>query len=269
VLFNICFNIGIVPTLWSKSVICPIPKASTLDKRDPLSYRGISLAPAMYKLYCYILNNRLSLWTESNDKLSDEPNGFRKGRSTTDHILSLNTIIDTRKKNRLSTYCAFIDFKKAYDSINRHLLWKRLYDVGVCGKMLSAVKSLYSSVMSCVRVNSFKTEWFDVKCGLRQGCILSPLLFNLFINDLTIYLKSFGLGINIDNEKLCSLLYADDIVILTDNADELQILLNALNDWCSLNDMTVIPSKSNIIHFRPNAFQRTNIVFKCGEMYYN
>jgi hypothetical protein len=162
--------------------------------------------------------------------LSDEQNGFRKGRSTIDHILSLNNIIDTKKKNKLSTFCAFIDFKKAYDNINRNILWKRLYDIGVCGKMLSAVQSLYVSMMSCVRVNSFKTEWFDVKCGLRQGCILSPLLFNLFINDLTLFIKSFDLGINIGNEKLCFMLYADDIVILADNAQNLQILLNALND---------------------------------------
>jgi hypothetical protein len=120
-------------------------------------------------------------------------------------------------------------------------------------------------VMSCVRVNSFKTEWFDVKCGLRQGCILSPLLFNLFINDLTLFIKSFDLGINVGTEKLCIMLYADDIVILADNAQDLQILLNALNEWCSLNDMTVNPIKSKVIHFHPKAFQRTSVVFKCGD----
>ena len=219
----------------------------------------------MYKHYCSILNSRLSSWVESNDKLSDEQNGCRKGRSTTDHVLSLNNIIDSRKKNRLSTYCAFIDFKKAYDTITRDTLWNRLSDIGVCGKMLTAVKSLYASVMSCVRVNSFKTDWFNVNCGLRQGCILSPLLFNLFIYDLTIYLKSLDIGIIIGDEKICLMLYADDIVILANNADELQLLLNALNDWCNINDMTVNASKSNIIHFRPNSCQRTNVTFMCGD----
>ena len=87
-----------------------------------------------------------------------------------------------------------------------------------------------------------------------KGVYYLPCFFNLFINDLTVYLKSFGLGINIDNEKLCILLYADDIVILTDNADELQIFLNALNDWCSLNDMTVNPSNSILFTFAQMLF---------------
>lgn len=115
----------------------PIPKSSITNRRDPLSYRGISLAPAMYKLYC-------SSWSDENHKLVDEQNGFRKRRSTTDHISSLVSIIDTRKK---------LKFKKAYDTINRSMLWKRLTDIGIFGKMFQAVKSLHTSVKSCVRVN--------------------------------------------------------------------------------------------------------------------
>ena len=81
---------------------------------------------------------------------------------------------------KASTYTAFIDFKKAYDTINRNLLWNKLCNIGVNGKMLKAVKSLYTTVSSCVRINGLKTDWFDVKTGLRQGCCLSPLLFNCF-----------------------------------------------------------------------------------------
>jgi len=178
VLFNVCFNKGLVPTMWGKCIINPIPKASMPDARDPLAYRGIALASSIYKVYCSILNERLSSWAESNDKITDEQNGFRKKRSTTDHISSLTSFIDTRKKLGKSTVCAFIDFTKAYDSINRNTLWQRLSDIGIAGKLLNSVKSLYSSVFSCVRVNNLHTDWFEVKCGLRQGCILSPLLFN-------------------------------------------------------------------------------------------
>jgi len=76
--------------------------------------------------------------------------------------------------------------------------------------------SLYNSVSSCVRVNSFQTEWFNVHSGLRQGCILSPVLFNLYINDLAKYLKSLNIGVSFGNENICILLYADDIVLLAD-----------------------------------------------------
>ncbi len=198
-------------------MINPIPKSGCQDARNPLSYRGISLAASMYKLYCYILNSRLSSWAESNNILVDEQNGFRKGRSTIDHLSTITNVIESRKMLKRSTYCAFIDFRKAYDYINRDLLWNKLIDIGVRGRMLTAIRSLYASVSSCVRVNSLYTDWFDVKSGVRQGCILSPILFNLFINDLTLYLKTLGVGIQCGTDKICILAYADDIVLVAEN----------------------------------------------------
>lgn len=119
VLFNVCFSSGTMPSIWGKCVINPIPKTSSIDPCDSLSYRSISLASSMYELYCSIINERLSKWAEENNKIVDEQNGFRKKRSTVDHIWSLTNIIETRKKLNKATFCAFIDFKKAYDSINR------------------------------------------------------------------------------------------------------------------------------------------------------
>ncbi|XP_053403285.1 uncharacterized protein LOC128558364 [Mercenaria mercenaria] len=78
VLYNVCFNSGVTPVIWNKCIINPIPKSATADPRNPLSYRGISLTSAMYKIYCMILNARLSTWAENYDKLEDEQNGFRK-----------------------------------------------------------------------------------------------------------------------------------------------------------------------------------------------
>ena len=108
---------------------------------------------------------------------------------------SLVNIIDTRKQLKKSTFCAFIDFKKAYDTINYAM--ERLTDIGISGKMFQAVKSLkgYTSVKSCVRLSFYRTDWFDVNFGLHQGCVLSPLLFNLCINDLAILPKSLDLGV--------------------------------------------------------------------------
>ena len=109
ILFNVCFDKGIVPSAWSKCIINPNPKSSTTDPRDPLSYRGITLASAMYKLYCSVINSRLSSWCGINNKIVDEQNGFRKNRSTIDHVSTLTNIIDSRKKRKLSTFCVFID----------------------------------------------------------------------------------------------------------------------------------------------------------------
>jgi hypothetical protein len=128
-LFNICFKFGKIPSVWFKGIITPIPKCSTSDPRDPLSYRGITLAPCAYKLYCSILNNRLVPWLDTRDIIHDEQNGFRKSKSTIDHLSTLTCIIETRKLRKLSTFAVFVDFKKAYDTVNRSLLFRDLNDL--------------------------------------------------------------------------------------------------------------------------------------------
>ena len=178
-LYNKCFTLGRIPKIWNRGIIVPVPKSSTSDARDPMSYRGVNITPAVYKLYCNILNDRLLKWEQENSILNDAQNGFRKGRSTIDHVLSLTSIIETRKLKRQPTFAAFIDFRKAYDAIHRKLMFKKLSDLGVSGRMFSAITSLYDNVNCCVRLNSIKTEWFEVTCGLKQGCNLSTILFNL------------------------------------------------------------------------------------------
>lgn len=100
------------------------------------------------------------------------------------------------------------------------------------------------------RVNSQRTEWFDVSCGFRQECILSPILFHLFINDLPVDLKSFKLCVQLDNAKVYILLYADEIVLFADSKEDLQILLINVNDWCYRNEMFINVNKSNIVQFQ-------------------
>ena len=102
------------------------------DKRDPLSYRGISLAATMYKIYSSILNKRTVKWTDSNGIIAEEQNVFRKERSTVNHSSCLTNVIDTHKTFKLSTFCAFIDFRKALDSVNRNLLRQKLANNGHC-----------------------------------------------------------------------------------------------------------------------------------------
>ena len=152
----------------------------------------------MYKLYCQILNHRLTAWSEVNNVLCDEQNRFRPGRCTFDHAGNLTNVLEDRRKKKLSTFAAFIDFSKAYDKIKR---------------FLASLQSLYKNIKCTVRVNGQQTDWFDVYCGLKQCCILSPMLFNLFINDLTRHINDVGSGISVGDTSLSILLYADDIII--------------------------------------------------------
>ena len=179
-LFNECFYSCTVPAEWSRGIINPILKNLGDDPRDPLNYRGITIKSSVYRIYCSILNYRLSSWIESNNILCDEQNGFRAGRGTIDHVGSLTSIIETRIKKKSDTFVAFIDFSKAYDRIHRELLWYKLSRLGISDQFIEVLKLLYNNVQCTTKINDFGTEWFDVSVGLKQGCILSPVLFNVF-----------------------------------------------------------------------------------------
>ena len=113
----------------------------------------ITLEPCAYKLYCSVLNNRLIEWLDEREVIKDEQNGFIKGRSTIDHISTSTSIIETRKKCKLSTFVSFIDVKKAYDIIDRYLLFNKLDNLDLSSKFMLALKAIYSNIECCVRLN--------------------------------------------------------------------------------------------------------------------
>ena len=148
-------------------------------------------------------------------------NGFWKGRNCMEHIFSLTTILQQRLKCKKSTFACFIDAKKVFDRVDRSLLWLKLSRIRFHGRIVDAVKSLYSHVNSAVRINGYHTDWFPVDLGVKQGCLLSPLLFAIFINDLADQIKQLGLGLPYGDDTLSILLYADDIVLLADTEQDM------------------------------------------------
>ena len=117
--------------------------------------------------------------------------------------------------------------------------------------MYNALASLYENVSYCVGLNGFKTDWFTVTCGLKQGCNLSTILFNFYIIDVVEKIKATGKGIDIGEEKVSVLLYADDLIRLAPSASDLQVMLDELHVWCDENKITISEEKSNVIHFKP------------------
>ena len=161
-LFNLCFHTVKIPELWKCGIISPVVKSSTNYPRDPLSYRGITITSSIYKLDCNVLNNRFMKWETENSIIHDAQNGF-----------SLTSFIDSRKFKGQSTFTAFIIFSKAYDSIDRNILFQKLQNIGLNGNTFNAIMSLYDDVKRCVRINGMKTGFFGVGCGFKQGCTLS------------------------------------------------------------------------------------------------
>ena len=185
IFFNKCFNLFTLPTIWLKAVISPIPKSSSKDPNIPLSYTGISLLSCSCKVYSGIINNRIVEYFALLELFADEQNGFRKHRSCIDHIFSLTSIIRNRIDQGLSTFCCFIDMKKAFDWVDRDLLFYKLLMYNIDGKIYNSIKSLYSHPLSSIKLNNYRTDWFTTESGVRQGDSLSPTLFGIFIyNDL-------------------------------------------------------------------------------------
>ena len=120
------------------------------------------------------------MWAESQGKLVEEQGRFRKGRSTVDHIFVMISMVEKAlAKSKGKLYVAFVDFRKAYDSMNRNILWDFLRRAGARGKMLRAFRAMYSSVAASVRVEAgCTTEEFSCPVGLKQEECISPLLFS-------------------------------------------------------------------------------------------
>ena len=193
--------------------------------------------------------------------LAEEQAGFRKGYSTTDHIFNLKCLIDLYLFRGKKLYCAFIDYKKAFDSVNKVYLWQKLLSNNVDGKMFRIIHSLYANAKSCVRIGNSKSVCFSSNIGVRQGENLSPILFSLFLNDLSVFISHAYDGLNDVSEmahillsndetevyfKLYILLYADDTVVFAESENELQVALNAMFLYCKSWDLEVHPSKTKI-----------------------
>ena len=153
--------------------------------------------------------------------------------STMDHVFTLKSLIDIFLHKKKKLFCAFVDFKKAFDTVWRSGLWIKLISFGITGKLFNVIRNIYNNIKSCVQENGQKSDYFSCYTGVRQGENLSPLLFALYLNDLESFLKynhvnNLKLNDSIFDQflKIQILLYADDTVLLSDNADGLQYSLN-------------------------------------------
>jgi len=142
---------------------------------------------------------------------------------------------------------------------------QRLSDYGVNGKMHRALQALYSQVKCAVKLNGHQTDWFTVKCGLKQGCLLSTLMFNMYVSNLSETLNKLNKGIEVNGQYINHLLYADDLVLLAENETDLQLMLDLLSRWNVSNKMAINSNKTKVVHFRNASVKRSSVQFKCGE----
>ena len=170
---------GEVPQQWKDATIKVLHKKK--DRSDCNNYRAISLVARAGKVLLKIASARLSSHCQVGGILPEEQCGFRPARSTVDMLFVVRRLQELGRERKIPLYMCFIDLQKAYDSVDRELLWEVLRRFGVPDRMLSVIRQFHDGMRARVRTDDGElSEWFDVTQGLRQGCVLSPLLFNIF-----------------------------------------------------------------------------------------
>ena len=187
-LFNTAFSTGAVPQSWKTSLVTPIFKKG--DATDTANYRPIAVGEPLSRLYASILVQRLVQFTEQQDLRSPTQAGYRPEHSTIHQAFVLQHVIDKHRRLKSPLYLCFVDLKSAYDPVQWPLLWDLLQRLGVQGKMMGAVQSLYDNCLLSMRVSGCAGEGKTPSMGLRQGCPLGATLFGLFIDGLHHYLET-------------------------------------------------------------------------------
>ena len=192
----------------------------------------------------------MTKYVENKNLLSPEQIGFVKGKCTSDHIFLLQTIIEkVVKKNKRKLYAVFIDFKKAYDTVNRECLIKRLQSLGINGIFLENIVAMYGKTQYCVKLKNGYTPPIKSNLGLKQGCPLSPMLFNLYIDDINGIFDDECDPIHIQNTKINHFLYADDLVILSESKTGLQKCIDQVSNFANIKHLTINSKKSKTMIF--------------------
>ena len=180
------------------------------SRLDPSNYRGITLISCLGKLFLSVLNTRFLLYDFNLNLLADNQLCFVPGNRTSDaHIIIHNLVKKICHKNNSRIYSCFVDFKKAFDSVPRDILLKKLKNLGVEGNFLNIVRHIYTTDKACIKLGNSRSNLFDLSLGVRQGCILSPLLFNIFLSDLCKKLQFSEVKMEIDLKSINSLVWAD------------------------------------------------------------
>ena len=134
----------------------------------------------------------------------------------------------------------FIDMQKAFDLINRDLLMYKLLLNVVDGQMYDAIGAMYANTSASIRVNDYLTDWFSVYMGVRQGDSLSTTLFSLYLNDMAIGMQMMECGVKVDMMDVSILMYADDVVLLSDTEANLQSMLNYVSEWTAIGYRSIM-----------------------------
>ena len=245
-LYNCCFNLGIFPKEWKRGLILPILKPNR-PSDEISSYRPITLLPALGKIFERVLQRRLEYVLEKNFKLNDFQCGFRREHSTLDVLLRLENKIQSALNSNKVCVLVYVDYKSAFDTVSHRGTLEKLAQLGIKGKLFQIISNFLKDRKIAVSINNTQSDTKQVYAGTPQGAVLSPLLFNIALNDIP---QESGIEI---------FAYADDITIACtgDNMPEvknrMQNYLKIFDRWSEESGLIVNTSKTYIQYYTRKA----------------
>ncbi|CAI9734548.1 Hypothetical predicted protein [Octopus vulgaris] len=206
--------------------------------------RTITLIPHVSKILFKIIQKRLNTTIER--ELPEVQAGFRNGRGTRDHIANLRWIMEKAREYQQKLYMCFIDYSKAFDSIDHDKVWKCLKKMGTPLHLVQLIRSLYRNQVTTVRTPYGDTDWFEIGKGTRQGCILSPAAFNMYAEKVmrNAGLEDSSIGMRIRERNINNLRYADDTTLLAENKDLENLILLVKKECENLGCTSMLRKRS-------------------------
>lgn len=241
-IFNLCLKTATFPSAMQIAKVIVLYKKG--DKNDFGNYRPISILPVFSKCLEKLILKRIDRFLQAHNIITDSQFGFRKNRSTEIALLHQKEYILDKLEKKKFVLGIFVDFTKAFDCIVHSILFRKLDLYGIRGHALALIKSYLSHRKQYVQISNFQSRTRDIIAGVPQGSILGPLLFNIYINDIT----------NIDYQSKF-IIYADDTTILlsADTHNELSLrgnnVLGKLELWTNENALSVNVNKTKAIIF--------------------
>src|SRR6218665_366054 len=199
------------------------------DTRQCTNPRTVALVAHASKIILRVILEMIRNRTET--EMADEQAGFRKERGTRDQITNLRILMQKANEHQQPLFMCFVDFKKAFDSIPHETLWVTMIEMGFPGHIINILTKLYSKQKARVKVAGTMSTEFRIRRGVRQGCVLSPTLFNI-VAEMVMRetLEGYEGGVQIGGRRITNLRYADDIILKANTVEELQTLTRRLNE---------------------------------------
>ena len=232
------------PTDWKSQEFVMLHKNGNV--KDCNNYRTIALICHASKILLIIILNRMKQKVEF--ELSDCQAGYRTNRGTTDMLFVLQNIIEKVKITNEELFITFIDYSKAFDSVIHQQLFDTMYKMGFSQHIISLISSLYEDQKGTIRWGNQKCEFFNISKGVRQGCILSPHLFNIYTEQVMRESDIEDMGLKIGGRNITNLRYADDTALLADNITSMKRILYRVDVAGRKAGLKLNAKKTKVLH---------------------